>query len=366
VTEQDPRKMSREQLATLASKESDTEVVAKVPHWPLAGSKREKRAERVVGLWLLLSCLSAAGFVTAFVIWPNNYVGAFEDGHTLYSLYTPVLGLTFGFAVLALGIAVGTYQKRFFPDEVAVQQRHDGPSEEMARQTVVAQYAETADDVGIGRRPFLRRATLAATTLLAGTAGVLAVGPFVRNPWKGGDQAALWVTGWKPLSGEKVYLRTETGVLGDIALARPENMEPGAMQTVYPFRESDRGEADLLLAAKRASDTPVMLIRLRAGTEVTKRPGQEDFNYGDYYAFSKICTHLGCPASEYDSQNTIALCPCHQSEFLIRESAKPIFGPATRPLPQLPITVDEEGYFVAKSDFVEPVGPAFWIYRAGQ
>ncbi|WP_245695862.1 ubiquinol-cytochrome c reductase iron-sulfur subunit [Actinopolyspora saharensis] len=129
-----------------------------------------------------------------------------------------------------------------------------------------------------------------------------------------------------------------------------------------------RGSARLLLvavllAAERASDAPVMLIRLRSGTRVTGRPGQEGFNYGDHYAFSKICTHLGCSASQHDAQNNVSLCPCHQSEFLITESAKPVFGPTTRPLPQLPITVNEEGYFVARSDFVEPVGPGSWDVR---
>lgn len=136
------------------------------------------------------------------------------------------------------------------------------------------------------------------------------------------------------------------------------------MQTVFPFRESDRGDEKLLNAAEHAADAPVMLIRLRPGTQVLKRPGQENFNYGDYYAFSKVCTHLGCPASQYDTQRNTSLCPCHQSKFLITESARPVFGPATRPLPQLPITVNEEGYFVARGDFIEPVGPGFWEMRA--
>jgi ubiquinol-cytochrome c reductase iron-sulfur subunit len=137
-------------------------------------------------------------------------------------------------------------------------------------------------------------------------------------------------------------------------------MASGAIETVFPFKESERGDEEALLHAQRASDAPVMLIRLDPGVQVTKRPGQEDFNYGDFYAYSKICTHLGCPASLYEQRTSRLLCPCHQSQFLLTEWARPIFGPATRPLPQLPITVNEEGYFVARSDFIEPVGPAFW------
>jgi ubiquinol-cytochrome c reductase iron-sulfur subunit len=114
----------------------------------------------------------------------------------------------------------------------------------------------------------------------------------------------------------------------------------------------------------RASDAPVMLIRLRPGTQVTQRAGQENFHFGDFYAYSKVCTHLGCPTSLYESQTNRILCPCHQSQFLATEYAKPIFGPATRALPQLPITVDNEGYFIATADFDEAVGPGFWERRS--
>ncbi|MGW3473587.1 QcrA and Rieske domain-containing protein [Saccharopolyspora sp. NPDC000995] len=111
-------------------------------------------------------------------------------------------------------------------------------------------------------------------------------------------------------------MRAQSGVLGEIVLIRPEDVEPGTMLTVFPFRESDRGQQELLEAAERSADSPVMLIRLRPGTEVRKRRGQEDFNHGDFYAFSKLCTHLGCPAAEFDAQNTVTLCPCHQSPVL--------------------------------------------------
>jgi ubiquinol-cytochrome c reductase iron-sulfur subunit len=135
------------------------------------------------------------------------------------------------------------------------------------------------------------------------------------------------------------------------------------METVFPFRESDRDDEEALIRSLRASDAPVMLIRLRPNQPVIQRAGHENFHYGDYYAFSKICSHLGCPTSLYEAQTNRILCPCHQSQFLATEYARPVFGPATRPLAQLPITVNEEGYLVAKSDFAEPIGPAFWERR---
>ena len=82
--------------------------------------------------------------------------------------------------------------------------------------------------------------------------------------------------------------------------------------------------------------------------------------WGNYVAYSKICTHAGCPASLYEQQTNRLLCPCHQSQFLITDNARPIFGPASRRLPMLPITVDAEGFFVASSDYRETVGPDFW------
>ena len=82
--------------------------------------------------------------------------------------------------------------------------------------------------------------------------------------------------------------------------------------------------------------------------------------WGNYVAFSKICTHAGCPASLYEQQTNRLLCPCHQSQFQITDNARPIFGPASRRLPALPLAVDDEGFFVASSDYRETVGPDFW------
>jgi ubiquinol-cytochrome c reductase iron-sulfur subunit len=105
-----------------------------------------------------------------------------------------------------------------------------------------------------------------------------------------------------------------------------------------------------------------MLIRLRPEQveESQPRPGQADFGYGEYVAYSKICTHAGCPVSLYEQETSRILCPCHQSQFDVTHGAKPVFGPATRSLPQLPITVDDEGYFVARHDYIEAVGPTYW------
>jgi ubiquinol-cytochrome c reductase iron-sulfur subunit len=355
--------MSIGEQARLAAELDDVQVVHNQRKWPVPGTRAEKRAERSVALWFVISALSALAFLASFLFWPYQYVAPGQPGYDLYALYTPIVGGTFGLAVLALGIGVIAYVKRFFPDEVSVQQRHDGASDEVARRTVVAQIVKAGEDTGIARRTVIKRAAGAAAGVFGLALGIAAIAPLVRNPWKGGPDAALWVTGWRPIGGETVYLRRDTGDAHEVSLVRPEDQEPGSMETVFPFRESERGDPEALVAGLRGSDTPVMLIRLRPDQPVVQRSGQENFHFGDYYAYSKICTHLGCPTSLYEAQTNRILCPCHQTQFLATEYGKPIFGPGTRPLPQLPITVNTEGYLVATGDFREAVGPAFWERR---
>jgi ubiquinol-cytochrome c reductase iron-sulfur subunit len=85
-----------------------------------------------------------------------------------------------------------------------------------------------------------------------------------------------------------------------------------------------------------------------------------DWTVQDIVCYSKICTHVGCPVALYEQTTHHILCPCHQSTFDAPKGAEVLFGPAPRPLPQLPLAVDAEGYLVANGDFNEPVGPSFW------
>ena len=360
VTDADVEAMSQEQLARLAANLDDVEVVHNPNPWPIPGTRAEKRAERAVALWFLISAVCGVAFLVAFLFWPHEYVAPGDPGYLVYALYTPLIGGLLGLAVLALGVAVIQYVKKFFPDEVSIQQRHDGPSDEVARRAVIAQLVQAGKDTGIARRKMILGTAGLATGIFGLGLGIAAVAPLVRNPWKGGSDAALWHSGWRSENGETVYLRYDTGDPEEIVLVRPEDQEPGSMMTVFPFRESERGNEEALLNGLRRADNPTMLIRLRPGTVFVPAPGHEGFNYGDYVAYSKVCTHLGCPASLFEAQTNRILCPCHQSQFVATEYARPVFGPAARPLPQLPITVNDEGYFVATGDFDGPVGPAFW------
>jgi ubiquinol-cytochrome c reductase iron-sulfur subunit len=276
-------------------------------------------------------------------------------------LYTPLVGLTFGLTALCLTIGIISYAKKFLPHELAVQRRHSGGSSEVDKATVAAEFADAGERSGLRRRSVLGRALGLGGGVFGMGIGVLAVAPLVRDPWKNtGDPDSLWHTAWQHKPGETVRLRVDTGEPEEIMLLRPEDMHAGGLVTVFPFRESDRDHPERLAAAVRRADSAVLVFRLRPGTKVTKRVGQEDFNYGDFYAYSKVCTHLGCPVSLYEQRDNRLLCPCHQSQFSLTDNARPIFGPATRPLPQLPLDVDDDGYFVARGDFVEAVGPGFW------
>jgi ubiquinol-cytochrome c reductase iron-sulfur subunit len=358
--EVDPAEMSREDLARLGAKLDGVEIVHLADQWPVKGTRAEKRAERGVATWFTIAGLSALAFVAVFVFWPWEYQPPGTDQHWIYQLYTPLLGLTIGLCVFALGIGVIAYAKRFLPEEVSVQERHDGPSDEVDRRTFAALVTEAGATSGIPRRKLITRSMGFGAGAMGLGVGVLALGGFVKDPWAGGNDAALLTTGWKPISGEKVYLRRDTGDPHEVVLVRPEDLDAGSMETVFPFRRWEADDEEALIKALRRADSPVMLIRLRPGTDVIQRKGQEGFNYGDYWAYSKVCTHLGCPTSLFEQQTNRILCPCHQSQFDATQYAKPVFGPATRALPQLPIDVDEEGYFYAKGDFIEPIGPAYW------
>jgi ubiquinol-cytochrome c reductase iron-sulfur subunit len=356
--------MSTEDLVRLGNRIDDIEVVSSRERFPVPGTRAEKRAERQVAGWFITATISGIAFLAAFIFWPWEYVPTDEEGSQLYALYTPIIGFTFGLAVLAVGMGVIAYSKKILPEDLTIQQRHDGRSSEVDRRTAAARLVQTGQQSGIARRKLIIRSVGAAGGVLGLGVLVAAFGGLVKNPWKEGEDSPLLVTEWKSEHGERVYLRRNTGIPSEVVLVKAGDLEPGAIETVYPFREEDRADPEHLAEVLRSSDSPVMLIHLRPNVNVIKRAGQEDFNYGSLFAYSKICSHMGCPTSLYEDQTMRILCPCHQSQFQANEYAKPVFGPATRPLAQLPITVDDQGYLYARSDFIEPVGPAFWERRS--
>lgn len=368
--------MSRDELVKLGTNLDGVEIVYREPRWPVEGTKAEKRAERLIALWFALGGVFGLALLGVFLFWPWEYKPFGDPGNALYNLATPLYGLTLGLSVLSLGIGAVLYTKKFIPQEISIQDRHDGPgSAEVDRKTIVAQLQDTLDTSTLPRRKMIVRALgFGVGAMGAGTA-VAFIGGMIKNPWAkvvptaNGKQPVLLTSGWTPrYHGETVYLGRAVGSSSNLLLKiRPEDIDAGGMETVFPWRESD-GDGTTVESHEKLSHiqmgirNPVMLIRVRPTDmpKVVKRKGQENFNYGDLFAFTKICSHLGCPTSLFEQQTYRILCPCHQSQFDALHFAKPIFGPAARALAQLPLTVDKDGYLVANGDFVEPVGPAFW------
>ncbi|GGN94765.1 cytochrome bc1 complex Rieske iron-sulfur subunit [Nocardia rhizosphaerihabitans] len=366
-TEDELDAMTRDELVELGTARDGVDVAYRGERWPVPGTRAEKRAERAVTFWFAISGLAAAALIGVFLFWPWEWKGNRQEGHQAYALFTPLIGLTFGISVLVIGIAVVLIRKRFIPAEISIQQRHDGPSDEVERRTLAAELQDALDTSTLGRRKMMLGTAGAGVGVLGIGSLLVFIGGMVKNPWAKRDKSPLWVSGWTPdYPGETIYIRRDTGRPEDIVLVRPEDLDAGAMETVFPWKEKWRGDSHATLQSLRGVRNSVMLIRLRTedAEKAIKRKGQESFNYGDYFAYSKICTHLGCPTSLFEQQTNRILCPCHQSQFSATEWGKPVFGPAARALPQLPITVNSEGFLVANGDFIEPLGPAFWERRS--
>ncbi|MDQ2847936.1 MAG: Rieske (2Fe-2S) protein [Actinomycetota bacterium] len=336
--------MSRQELTRLGARMDGVELVEYGERY-VPGSPADKRAERRVARWFLLAGFLGFAFAVVFIWWPDTYQPASSSKQLIYALYTPMLGVTLGGAIFCFGIGIIALAKKIAPHEVAIQQRHQGMSAEVDRRTLGAEVMDAVDKTGIKRRGMLKGSLALAGGALGLVAIVPILGGLIKNPWAKGPESDLWVTGWAPVAGKKIRL-----VQIDGTPMRPEDMAAGGLTTVFPG----------IPGGAKLPDSAVMLLRVRPNQPIKIRDGQQGFEYGDYYAYSKICTHVGCPTSLDEQQTGRILCPCHQSQFDQYDGCRPVFGPATRPLPQLPIELDDEGYFVAKHDFIEAVGPGFW------
>lgn len=334
LSEEELAELSREEQMRIGARTTGFRFLYRRERFAVPGSKAERRAERQVAACFLLTALGAIGFMVVYVAVPWQFELADPDQ---YRWYTPLLGVFSAIALFGIGFGSVMWAKKLMPEEVVEEERHDGPSPDFDRQTTASTITQGVVDTGLPRRAVVRR----ALGLGGGMLGVMAIFPLgglVKKP-KG-----LSETPWD--KGVRL-------IQVDGRPVRPEDMQPGSLATVFPD----------VPGGLKAADGPVMLIRLRPGSEIKFRKNQEDFGWGDYIAYSKICTHAGCPVSLFEQQTNRLLCPCHQSQFDVLLDGEPIFGPAARPLPSLPITVDGEGFFVARSDFVEPIGPAFWERR---
>jgi ubiquinol-cytochrome c reductase iron-sulfur subunit len=344
----DDPKLTQFELVREGARRDGVEIVYYAPRFPVPGTKAERRVERTIALLFLLAGAAATAFLVIYIWWPWR----FRLGPAPSKLYTPLLGLTLGLTLLCIALAVIAWARKLLPEEVAVQERHEDGSPDDERKLTAAALGNLNEELGIRRRPLLRSAALLGLLPVGAAAIAPLIGGLIKSPHSGGP--ILFKTGWEPRDGRKIQMVREDG-----STIRPEDVSVGGQLTVFPGIPGG--------TTNEYGDSPVLLIHLREADAETLRgnlgnvPGGRNVGamWGNFVAYSKICTHAGCPASLFEQQTNKLLCPCHQSQFNITDNARPVFGPATRRLPMLPLDI-EDGVFVAKSDFGIAIGPAFW------
>lgn len=276
----------------------------------------ERSAERRVGAMFALTTVSALGLAVVYI----------KGGQPQLE------GLLLALALGALGVGFVLWGKLLLPHGEITEDRPP-----LASTEAVHEGLDRALDRGeqlVPRRSLLTRMLGAA----AGALGIAALFPLRSlGPSPG---RTLFRTAWRP--GSRLVQEDGTPV-------KVDDLAVNGVLTVFPEGFTERDKAD----------SQTLLIRVAPNSN-QPREGRADWTPQDHLAYSKVCTHAGCPVGLYQTQTGHLLCPCHQSTFDALDGAKPIFGPATRSLPQLPLAVDGEGYLVAQRDFTEAVGPAFW------
>ena len=315
--------------------------------------KKEKRAERIVYALFYISIAGSLGAVLAYMFFP------IETGELLaIRLHTLFVGLGMALSLLAIGIGAVHWGKAVMADHESIDERHPVPSSPEVREAS-AEVFELADkESGFSRRSLVRNSLIGALIAfpLPGITLLRGLAPQDRDPVQ-----QLKHTMWAPnlklaRDPSGLPIKASEVTIGSAFHVIPENL---TMEQFHELSLDERGGSDNFLDAKAKA----IVLLMRLDPSELKWSSDKDPAYWSHdgiVAYSKVCTHVGCPVALYEQHTHHLLCPCHQSQFDVSEEAKVVFGPAKRPLPQLPITVDQDGYLVARSDFEEPVGPSFW------
>jgi len=239
-------------------------------------------------------------------------------------------GLLLMIALGTLGLGFVVFARDLLPGSEVTGPRHELGSSEDERMGAEESFER-------GEKPFARRSFLLRMLGLAGGAlGVAAIFPVNSLGPHPGDTLAQ--TSWK--KGLRLVTTDGNPVkVGDLSV--------DGVLTVFPEGATDDADSQAILI--NVGDSPQKV-----------RTGRDGWSVQGYVAFSKVCTHAGCPVGLYRSTSHQLLCPCHQSTFDVLDGCRPVFGPATRSLPQLALEVRDDGFLVAQHDFTEPVGPGYW------
>ncbi|MBD7958019.1 Rieske 2Fe-2S domain-containing protein [Microbacterium sp. Sa4CUA7] len=307
-----------------------------------------KRAVRTVYTLFYLSLAGSIWAVAAYMIFPIES-GRIVDirNNNLF------IGLGIALALLAIGIGAIHWSKAIMSDKEFIEPRHATRGRDATREAAVQGFRDANEESGFGRRTMIRNSLFAAlvASVIPGITLFRGLAPesTPENPHAGDPVYLLSHTMWK--EGERLA-HDPSGLP-----IRAADLTLGSVVQVIPESLASLSHHDGYLEEK--AKAIVLAVRLLP-EQLKEADERKDWSYDGIVAYSKVCTHVGCPVALYEQQTHHLLCPCHQSQFDVSDGAAVIFGPAARPLPQLPITVDDEGYLVARSDFTEPVGPSFW------
>jgi ubiquinol-cytochrome c reductase iron-sulfur subunit len=247
------------------------------------------------------------------------------------------LGLCFGFIAAACIVIA----KRLVVTE-ELEEQYSVP-EHPEEQEKLEQLVEESGERITRKRLFVVAGSAAGAALgvalitpAASLGPVFDIAPFFRTPWRRG-----------------VRLVDDLGNVfheGDI--------EEGTFYTAFP-QHADREQMG----------APVVVVRLKPA-QLRLPPDRHGWAPGGILAYSKICTHAGCAINLYRKPTFAAVeprpalvCPCHYSTFDPARAGKVLFGPAGRPLPQLPLMIDSSGALAAGGNFSGAVGPSWWGVR---
>jgi ubiquinol-cytochrome c reductase iron-sulfur subunit len=289
----------------------------------------ERGAENLVLVLLGIAIVFALGFVVTYAV--------FSPGR----LPNELLGICLGMSILFVAFALTVVAKRLVVTE---ELEDDYPEEHPRQQEEVAEIVHQS-----GSRITRKRLLISAGVATGGALGLAAVTPALSlGPiW---DTGPLDETPWRP----GVRLVDEDG---------------------KPFAASDVEQGTFYTAFPEGADPELIgssLVMVRVDPSALKLPkNRSNWAPGGILAFSKICTHAGCAVALYRKPtfttlepNAALVCPCHYSTFDPYTGGTVIYGPAGRPLPQLPLFVDRAGNLRAAGNFSARVGPSWWNVRS--
>jgi ubiquinol-cytochrome c reductase iron-sulfur subunit len=298
-----------------------------------------KRSERAVAFLFTLSMVATVAFIASYVAIPHDKaIFVFPIGHI--NALNFALGMSLGVALFTIGAGAVHWARTLMSDEELVDERHAISAPPEVKAKVLADFKQGAKESAIGRRKLVRNTMFGALALFP-LSGVMLLRDLGTLPGTS-LRHTMWRKGLLLVNmNTNEPLRPSDVAVGSLTFAKPEGLE----------EEDHEFQTEIAKAA-------LMIVRIQPDNIKDKR--ELEWSHEGIVAYSKICTHVGCPISLYEQQTHHVLCPCHQSTFDLSDGARVIFGPAGHALPQLRIGVNDDGYLEALGDFSEPVGPAFW------